>query len=118
MMFRRRGKVRCVAPGTSSQTAAFQNIVQMRTTKQQGKIVSTKTLCVHTSGKVKKPTSVKPLKRRRVALINSRKLIYKVISRVKLCKFCENLIEKTEMIVNREACDFTNIACHFETNVT
>ena len=57
-------------------------------------------------------------KRRRVALINSRKLTYKVISRVKLRKFGENLIEKTEMIVNRKSCDFTNIACHFETDVT
>ena len=59
-----------------------------------------------------------PAQRRRVALINSRKLIYKVISRVKLRKFGENLIEKTEMVVNRKFCGFTNTACHFETDVT
>ena len=59
-----------------------------------------------------------PAKKRRVALINSRKLIYKVISRVKLRKFDENLIEKTEMIVNRKSCDFTNIECHLKTDVT
>ena len=53
-----------------------------------------------------------------MALINSRKLIYKVISRVKQRKFDENLIEKTEMIVNRKSCDFTNIECHFKTDVT
>ena len=50
-------------------------------------------------------------------MINSRKLIYKVISRVKQRKFDENLIEKTE-IVNRKSCDFTNIECHFKTDVT
>ena len=78
--------------GTSSQTVAFQNIVLMRTTKQQGKRVSTKTLCVHKSGKVKKPTSVKPpLKGYEWHFINSRKLIYKVISRVKLHKFGERI---------------------------
>ena len=59
-----------------------------------------------------------PAKKKRVALINSRKLIYKVIRRVKLPKFGENLIEKTEMIVNRKSCDFTNIACHTKTDVT
>ena len=59
-----------------------------------------------------------PARKRRVALINSRKLIHKVISRVKLRKFDENLIEKTEMIVNRKSCDFTNIECHFKTDVT
>ena len=53
-----------------------------------------------------------------MALINSRKLIYKVISRVKQRKFDENLIEKTEMIVNRKSCDFTNIECHLKTDVT
>ena len=31
--------------------------------------------------------------------------------------FGENLIEKTEMIVNSKSCDFTNIACHSETEV-
>ena len=36
-------------------------------------------------------------KKRRVALINSRKLVYKVISRVKRRKFDENIIEKTEI---------------------
>ena len=59
-----------------------------------------------------------PAKKRRVASINSRKLIYKVISRVKQRKFDENLIEKTEMIVNRKSCDFTNIECHLKTDVT
>ena len=78
-----------------------------------------KTLGVHKSGKVKKPTSVKPpAKKRRVAMINSRKLINNVISRVKLRELDENLIEKTETIVNRKPSDFTNIACHFKTDVT
>ena len=45
---------------SSQMKVAFRNIVLMRTTKQQGRKVSMKTLCVHKSVKVKKPRSVKP----------------------------------------------------------
>ena len=81
--------------------------------------MSTKSLCVHKSGESEEADiSEAPTKRRRLALIKSRKLTYKVISRVKLRKVGENLIEKTETTVNRKSCDITNIACHFETDVT
>ena len=75
-------------------------------------------VCTQTRESEEAHISEAPARKRRVALINSRKLIYKVISRVQLRKFDENLIEKTEMIVNRKSCDFTNIECHFKTDVT
>ena len=114
------GIKQCAALGTThSDTSGILEYSLDEDARLQVRAMSRQTQCTLKNRESLEADSSEPsAKKRSMATMHSRKLIFKVISNVKPRKFGENLLEKTEMRVNSRSRVVANTEYDAKTDVT